>query len=701
MKSIQTCIAALKAGARLARVLQLRVFFGLFLTSFGTLAQAPLDIRIALVIGNAAYVHAPALANPTNDAKSMAVILRKLGFKVIEVIDGNRQQMSDAIVQMQAILKGQQAIGMLYYAGHGLQLDWRNYMVPVSAKLASASDVPKETIDINLVIQSFKDAKTRMNIIVLDACRDNPFEGESSAKGLAQLDAPPGTYLAYATSPGNVAEDGDASSGNGLFTQYLIKELQRPARIEDVFKRVRLQVRQKSEGRQIPWDSSSLEDDFAFNDGSKHTFNPEDLIREAKEKQEKLRAEVAAAKQKEIQIAREQELEKQRLAEAQKKRELEAEAQKQRDIEIARQRELESQRLAEAQKIKDLQARQKAEAESRERERQLAFAADEQKKRAQEAERIRLRAEVETRERESRLALAAELEKQKVLLASLAIEKAKTEEAQRLKELALAKLQAADEAKRQNLSSEEAKEKQFAVEKADWDRIKDSKNAADFYAYLNKYPSGMISEQAIFILENLSKAKIIAQKDKNGIQQIAGEPRFRVGDAWVTAVIDDWTGNEIRRVSSRVTKIEDGLAYIDGGRDGVEIRTLDGAVVQIRTDGGWKFDPPRIDLPGDVLAVGKKWSARVIQTSQQFGSRWREDEFKIISFEEITTPAGTFKTFKLEASSMLQNGTRIKRTYWVEPSWGGSLKASRDVTPPRGGRTRESFVVISLSRGAG
>ena len=181
MKSIQTCIAALKADARLARVLQLRVFFGLFLTSFGTLAQAPLDIRIALVIGNAAYVHAPALANPTNDAKSMAIILRKLGFKVIEVIDGNRQQMSDAIVQMQAILKGQQAIGMLYYAGHGLQLDWRNYMVPVSAKLASVSDVPKETIDINLVIQSFKDAKTRMNIIVLDACRDNPFEGESSA----------------------------------------------------------------------------------------------------------------------------------------------------------------------------------------------------------------------------------------------------------------------------------------------------------------------------------------------------------------------------------------------------------------------------------------------------------------------------------------------------------------------------------------
>ena len=122
------------------------IFFVVF--SNASFAQ-PTENRVALVLGNSAYKSAP-LRNPTNDAKSMAIILRKLGFKVIEVIDGNRQQMSDAIVQMQAILKGQQAIGMLYYAGHGLQLDWRNYMVPVSAKLASASDVPKETIDINL-----------------------------------------------------------------------------------------------------------------------------------------------------------------------------------------------------------------------------------------------------------------------------------------------------------------------------------------------------------------------------------------------------------------------------------------------------------------------------------------------------------------------------------------------------------------------
>ena len=237
---------------------------GVALASLSSVAQAPLDIRIALVIGNAAYKHIPELGNSGNDAKSMSVVLKKLGFKVFDVIDGSKAEMGKAIEQMQAQLKGQQAVAMLYYAGHGLQLDWHNYMVPVDAKLQQATDVPKQTVDIEQVIRVFKESGTRMNIIVLDACRDNPFSGTTGSKGLAQLDAPPGTYLAFATAPGNVAEDGDDASGNGLFTQYLLKELQRPAKIEDVFKRVRLQVRQKSQGRQIPWESTSLEEDFYF-----------------------------------------------------------------------------------------------------------------------------------------------------------------------------------------------------------------------------------------------------------------------------------------------------------------------------------------------------------------------------------------------------------------------------------------------------
>ena len=243
-------------------------------------AQAPLDVRVALTIGNSACANSP-LVNPANDARAMGEILRSLGFQVIELRDGSKVQMSAAISQVSDALKGKQGVGMLYYAGHGLQLDWRNYMVPVDASLKSAADVPSQTIDLAGMMEIFKGAGNRMNIVVLDACRDNPFGADTrSAKGLAQLDAPPSTFLAYATAPGNVAEDGDEKSGNGLYTRFLLQELKRPTtRIEDVFKRVRLNVRKQSQGRQIPWESTSLEEDFYFNDGVKFTIKPEELER--------------------------------------------------------------------------------------------------------------------------------------------------------------------------------------------------------------------------------------------------------------------------------------------------------------------------------------------------------------------------------------------------------------------------------------
>ena len=240
-------------------------------------AQAPSDVRIALIIGNSAYPGNMALANPSNDAKDMAATLRNMGFGVIEVIDSDRAKMLDAIERAGKALGGKQGVGMLFYAGHGLQLDWRNYMVPIDAKLASASDVPKQTVDIEAVMNTFKSAGNRMNIVVLDACRDNPFaEGKTaSGKGLAPLDAPTGTFLAYATAPGNVAQDGTGK--NGLYTGFLLQELQQPtARIEDVFKRVRFNVRKASNGAQIPWETTSLEDDFVFNSGIKKAIKLSD-----------------------------------------------------------------------------------------------------------------------------------------------------------------------------------------------------------------------------------------------------------------------------------------------------------------------------------------------------------------------------------------------------------------------------------------
>lgn len=666
---------------------------GIFLT-YSSTAEAPLDVRVALVIGNAAYMHIPALGNSTNDARSMAGILRKLGFQVVEVVDGSKTQIDQAVENLQTLLKGKQAVAMLYYAGHGLQLDWHNYMVPIDAKLTQSSDVPKQTVDIESVISSFKKATTRMNIIVLDACRDNPFEGKASGKGLAQLDAPVGTFLAFATAPGNVAEDGDASSGNGLFTQYLLQELQKPARIEDVFKRVRLQVRQKSQGRQIPWDSSSLEDDFSFNDGNKHTVNPDDLIKEAKAREEKLRIEVEVAKEKELQIAKEQALEKLRLVEAQRQREIEIQAQKQRDLEIAKQREIETQKLAEAQKIKDLHARQKAEAESKERARQLALVVEEEKKKAQEVEKQRLKAEAEAKERERQLDIAAQQQKQIELLMLQAVEKAKSEEVQKIKEIELAKIQAAQEIK----NRKESFEKQFEIQKSEWDKIKDSKNPDDFYTYLNKYPNGLISQQATFMLENLSRAKIATQADKNGIVQKLGEPRFRVGDAWVISIRDDYSGNVIKRVSNKVVNIENGFVYIENDF-GQEIRTLDGGVVKTNvTDNKFSYDPPRIDMPGDELIVGKKWSIAYSQTDSAGRGTLRQDA-KIVALEKVTTPAGTFLAYKIEVDGYI-GMARTKQIYWCEPDWGERIKWIRTVFRPRG-TLRETYELESRVRGSG
>ena len=612
------------------------LLFGVCLASFGVVAQAPLDVRVALIIGNAAYVNVPALSNSTNDAKSMANIMRKLGFKVFDVIDGDRASMAKAIDQMKDQLKGQQAVAMLYYAGHGLQLDWHNYMVPVDAKLNSSKDVANQTIDIETVIKTFKTSNTRMNIIVLDACRDNPFADKASGKGLAQLDAPPGTFISFATSPGNVAEDGDSDAGNGLFTQFLIKELQKPAKIEDVFKRVRLQVRQKSQGRQIPWESTSLEDDFAFNDGAKHTFNPEDLIREAKEakeKEERLKAEAEAAKKREIQIAQD--------------------------------REAERIRLIEAQKIQEQKAREKAEAESRERERQLALAAEIERKKAQEA--------------------------------AQALERAKLVEAQRLKDIEQAKIQAELEARLRK----ESADNQFEIQKADWDKIKDSKNVDGFYAFLNKYPSGYITEQAQFAVEQLQKAKVTAQADKDGFISSSKEARFRVGDEYVIAIKDNFNGREIKRYQVKVESIENGLVYNSSTLGNEKtVTTLDGATVKsYASDGLYEYDPPVPFQPGDYFQVGKKWTAQSIMTFNKRKQN-RTDNLKVTAAEEIQVMAGGFKTYKVENNTVLDNGWLVKNTYWFQPGIGIPILRERYARKRNGDFVfNEKYELVSYNLG--
>ncbi|HKA42864.1 MAG TPA: caspase family protein [Burkholderiales bacterium] len=220
--------------------------------------------RIALVIGNSKYRQAP-LRNPINDARGMAEELKKAGFGVNLGLELSQADMREAIRTFADALAKTGAIGLFYFAGHGAQLAWRNYLLPVDAEIASVEDLRKLGVDVNSLIEGIRKAGNPMNLIILDACRDNPFGSTArvNQKGLSQLDAPPGTLLAYATAPGNTAIDGDGQ--HGLYTEHLLKEIQVPeAKVEDVFKRVRLGVRRRSNGLQIPWESTSLEEDFWF-----------------------------------------------------------------------------------------------------------------------------------------------------------------------------------------------------------------------------------------------------------------------------------------------------------------------------------------------------------------------------------------------------------------------------------------------------
>ena len=234
----------------------------------GSSAQSSLELnalpRAALVIGNTKYGDAP-LKNPGNDAKAIAGELQKVGFKTNLLLDAGRAQMISAIQSFAEALAKMKGVGLFYYAGHGAQLTWRNYLIPVDVAIDRLEDMREKVVELNSLLQGLLKARNPMNVIILDACRDNPFGNKvlTEQKGLSQFDAPPGSLLAYATSPGNTAADGDGA--NGLYTENLLRELGAPdAKIEDVFKRVRLAVRRRSEGRQIPWESTSLEEDFYF-----------------------------------------------------------------------------------------------------------------------------------------------------------------------------------------------------------------------------------------------------------------------------------------------------------------------------------------------------------------------------------------------------------------------------------------------------
>jgi Caspase domain len=471
--------------------------------------------RIALVIGNSKYPDSP-LTNPFNDANAMGKELKALGFDTQVLLDSNLKDLGSAIQAYSGRIAKSKAVGLFYYAGHGVQLAWRNYLVPIDAEIDRIDDIPKKTFELNALLNALTKAQNSMNIIILDACRDNPFGKKLpiEQKGLSQFDAPANSLLCYSTAPGNVASDG--SGKNGLFTENLLREMRNPdSKIEDVMKRVRLEVRRTSQGAQIPWESTSLVDDFYFTPSN--------------------------------------------------------------------------------------------------------------------------------------------FDKRK---------------------------------------SELVESQEYLEQKRGWDRIKDSKNVDEFYAFLNKYPSGFITEQATFQIEQLQKAQITVQANKNGEVQKYGEKRFRVGDIFTGRMFNGLTGELIFNTYNKVEKIENGLAYINNKTGRYAIRTLDGGLVRVGSgvDGMILYDPPRVDMPGDILEVGKRWVTRSTGIYEESKKTFdQQATVEIVSYEQIEVPLGNFWAYKI----MLVANT-FKRTFWAQPGWGVELKSVTEwFNKPR----KDVFELATRSRG--
>jgi len=252
------------------RLWVLIVTVSLFGATVGQAQNSPPQERIALVIGNSTYMHVSPLDNAINDAQLITQSIRDAGFSVTLLQDATQIDMRRAIADFGRALRdgGPETVGLFYYAGHGVQSFGTNYLLPVDAGLTDAADLDLVAMDASSVLRQMASARNRTNIVILDACRNNPFENirDLDDNGLAEMKAPTGTYLAYATAPGRVAMDGTGQ--NSPFSYALAEAIQiEGAPIERVFKDVRVKVIAQTGGVQTPWDTSSLTREFVFRPG--------------------------------------------------------------------------------------------------------------------------------------------------------------------------------------------------------------------------------------------------------------------------------------------------------------------------------------------------------------------------------------------------------------------------------------------------
>lgn len=401
----KTCVAsqrsasARKRGLRDGSIQVARLAFrGIVLAAalFGAVVAHAQEKRIALVVGNAKYASLP-LSNPENDARLVSTTLRKLGFEVLERTNLGVREFRRVLREFARRIQDQEGVSVFYYAGHGVQIDGRNYLLPVDVNLRDEEEVKDESVDLDdLFVSRLERARTQARIIILDACRDNPFRARTRnirvSSGLAEMAAARGTLIAFSAGPGAASEDGPPGS-NSTYSRHLTDEMMREGiEVEQMFKNVRVKVLRDTRERQVPWVNTSLTVNFSFNPGK--LVDPEARRQRDREILEAL--ERAQAERRGVDEERQRiEVEKRRLAEEAKR------------LEQAR-REFEERTKSPPAALtppnrvpaEDREALQRAEAERRRAEKERMQIEADARRLAQEAEKLeRARQELERSKR--------------------------------------------------------------------------------------------------------------------------------------------------------------------------------------------------------------------------------------------------------------------------------------------------------------
>jgi len=329
--------------------------------------------QVALVIGNNDYGFAP-LENAVNDATRVAAVLKQKGFKVLLRTNLTYARMMDAVREFEVELAAKKDVGLLFYAGHGVQIKGENFLIPINnQEMRNEMDVQDKALNVEDMTRRMKESRVKLSVVILDACRDNPFKSTTTSRsltrGLTPMQVAEGMVIAFATDPGSTASDGDG--GQGLYTKYLVEALQTPGlEIEKVFKQVLKRVKDASGGKQKPWYNASVEGTFCFG---------------GCENSDKAAAEAAEIERKRL-LAEQQRIEQQRIATEKTAKE----AEDRRKQQLAEQQRIEQQRIATEKTAKEAEDRRKQQLAEQQRIEQQRIATEKTAKEAEDRRKQQL-----------------------------------------------------------------------------------------------------------------------------------------------------------------------------------------------------------------------------------------------------------------------------------------------------------------------